>query len=286
MALDGQSTDRNPAVTGNNTADGTGVLGHSTGGIGVSGTSDGTNGMGVYGRCHDGIGVAGENRALMNPAVRGISSAGGIGVFGESKKTPGIPGDTGDSGNADDNININGIGVLGKGVRIGIQGEGALYGGFFAGNVGITGNLTVQQDIILENADCAEDFDIQASTHVEPGTVVVLKHGGALRQSASAYDKRVVGVISGAGNWKPGIILDKQGMLPNRQPVALMGKVYCKVDADHSPIEAGDLLTTSDRPGHAMKAIDHERAFGAVIGKALFSLDRGCGLLPILIALQ
>jgi hypothetical protein len=48
----------------------------------------------------------------------------------------------------------------------------------------------------------------------------------------------------------------------------------------------GDLLTTSDTPGHAMKTIDPLKAFGAVIGKALTPMDAGRGLIPILVALQ
>jgi hypothetical protein len=63
-------------------------------------------------------------------------------------------------------------------------------------------------------------------------------------------------------------------------------QVYCKVDAQYAPIEVGDLLTTSPTPGHAMKAADPFKAFGAVIGKALQPLHTGQGLLPILIALQ
>jgi hypothetical protein len=51
-------------------------------------------------------------------------------------------------------------------------------------------------------------------------------------------------------------------------------------------IEVGDLLTTSPTPGCAMKVIDPLKAFGAVIGKALRPLERGEGLIPILIALQ
>jgi hypothetical protein len=35
-----------------------------------------------------------------------------------------------------------------------------------------------------------------------------------------------------------------------------------------------------------MKVTDPTRAFGAVIGKALRPLDRGTGLVPLLIALQ
>ena len=65
-----------------------------------------------------------------------------------------------------------------------------------------------------------------------------------------------------------------------------MGKVFCKVDASYGPIEAGDLLTTSDTPGHAMKAGDPARTSGAVVGKALRGLRDGQGLIPILVSLQ
>ena len=71
-----------------------------------------------------------------------------------------------------------------------------------------------------------------------------------------------------------------------RIPIALSGKVYCKVDAEPSPIQIGDLLTTSETPGHAMKAEDPFKAFGAVLGKALRALGAGQGLIPILVALQ
>ena len=68
-----------------------------------------------------------------------------------------------------------------------------------------------------------------------------------------------------------------------RIPVALAGKVYCKVDASFGAIELGDMLTTSATPGFAMKAQDPLRAFGSTIGKALSGLDAGCGLIPILV---
>jgi hypothetical protein len=101
-----------------------------------------------------------------------------------------------------------------------------------------------------------------------------------------AYNKRVAGVIAGAGNLKPAIILGKQQFTRRRMPIALLGKVYCKVDASSSPIEVGDLLTTSSNPGYAMKAIDTSRSSGAVIGKALCPCESGLGLIPILVALQ
>jgi hypothetical protein len=115
---------------------------------------------------------------------------------------------------------------------------------------------------------------------------MVIDSEGALRPSDQAYDKRVAGVISGAGNYKPGLILDKQEFSSNRMPIALMGKVYCKVDASYGAIEVGDLLTTSNTLGCAMKADDPLRAFGAVLGKALQSVSEGQELIPILVTLQ
>jgi hypothetical protein len=46
------------------------------------------------------------------------------------------------------------------------------------------------------------------------------------------------------------------------------------------------MLTTSDIPGHAMKATDRELAYGAVIGKAMTALDEGTGLVLVLVNLQ
>ena len=141
-------------------------------------------------------------------------------------------------------------------------------------------------DIILSNSDCAEDFYISDLQNAEPGTVMVLEQEGMLRQSSIAYDKKVAGVISGAGDCKPGIVLDKRPSQSNRRPVALMGKVFCKVDVYTAAVEVGDLLTTSSTEGHAMKVEDASRAFGAVIGKALRRLKVGKGLIPILVTLQ
>jgi hypothetical protein len=148
------------------------------------------------------------------------------------------------------------------------------------------GNVAFTGDVVLTGADCAEQFDIANAELVEPGTVMALGEDGVLEESQSAYDKRVAGVISGAGSYKPGIVLGQQGSQPNRKPIALVGRVYCKVDAQYGAIETGDLLTTSPTPGHAMKAQDPLRAFGAVLGKALGPLRAGKGLIPILVALQ
>lgn len=138
-------------------------------------------------------------------------------------------------------------------------------------------------DIILKNADCAEDFPVETLETAEPGTVMVIGERSKLRVSDLAYDKRVAGIVAGAGEYRPGIILGRNEGEPGSMPIALMGRVYCKVDADLEAIKIGDLLTTSSTPGHAMKASDPNRAFCAVIGKALGGIDAGKGMIPVLV---
>lgn len=141
-------------------------------------------------------------------------------------------------------------------------------------------------DIVLSNADCAEDFEVATSASAEPGTVMVLSERGGVAPSESPYDRRVAGVVSGAGDLRPGIVLGRQRGVTGRCPLALVGRVYCRADASTGPIGLGDMLTTSSTPGHAMKATDPARAFGAVLGKALGGLRSGRGLIPVLVALQ
>lgn len=146
--------------------------------------------------------------------------------------------------------------------------------------------IVVKGDVKLEGADCAEEFDIIGVENIESGMVMVIDENGSLRVSDTPYDKRVAGVVSGAGKFKPGIVLDRNSKRGERKAIALIGKVYCKVDDQGGAIEVGDLLTTSLTLGHAMKAGDPLQAFGAVIGKALQAWPTGKGLIPILVALQ
>jgi hypothetical protein len=73
------------------------------------------------------------------------------------------------------------------------------------------------------------------------------------------------------------------GLEDTEVPVALCGRVKCKVDADFAPIAAGDLLTTSSTPGHAQRADDPSVCPGAIIGKALTSLASGKGEVLVLV---
>ena len=70
------------------------------------------------------------------------------------------------------------------------------------------------------------------------------------------------------------------------QDVALTGRVYVLADAMHGAIRPGDLLTTSDMPGRAMKVTDHMRAQGAILGKAMSGLSKGTGVVLVLVTLQ
>jgi hypothetical protein len=140
-------------------------------------------------------------------------------------------------------------------------------------------------DIFIANGDLAEEFDL-ADANIVAGMVVILDETGGVAACCQAYDTRAAGVISGAGPFRPGLVLDKRNTQRRRLPVAMMGKVHCLVDAGPAPIRPGDLLTTAVRFGHAMRATDRARAMGAIIGKALAPLDAGEGRIPILVTLQ
>lgn len=155
-----------------------------------------------------------------------------------------------------------------------------------SGSQTVKGSVTVTGDIVLANQDCAEDFDLKLSANADPGTVMVLDEAGLLQASQEAYDRKVAGVVTGAGEYKPGITLGRRERSGRAAAIALVGKVFCKVDAKYGAVNVGDLLTTSPTPGCAMKAQDQAKAFGATVGKALRPLSAGQGLIPILVALQ
>lgn len=157
----------------------------------------------------------------------------------------------------------------------------------FQGAVEIEGNIELSGAVTTLGRDCAEAFELAEGCSGEPGTVLVAGEDGKLIQSCTAYDKAVVGVISGAGDEQPGIVLG--GGRPNEgryAPIALVGRVWCKVDAGFGAIMVGDMLTTSPTSGYAMKASDVERSPGSIIGKALQPIKAGRGMVPVLVALQ
>ena len=104
----------------------------------------------------------------------------------------------------------------------------------------------------------------------EAGDLLALdpERPGTLRVAATMADPGVVGVA----------------VLPSAQEeVAVIGSGFTtlKVDARYGAIRAGDLLASSETPGHAMLALGAEP--GTIIAKALEPLDVGTGTIRVLL---
>ncbi|KKT21970.1 MAG: FG-GAP repeat protein, partial [Parcubacteria group bacterium GW2011_GWB1_43_8b] len=107
--------------------------------------------------------------------------------------------------------------------------------------------------------DIAEYFP--STQTLLPGEVVKVDPENAehVIKSASAYESRVVGIVS----TNPGIVMGQNN--GSDYPVALAGRVPVKISASSEAITPGDYLTTSTDSGMAMKATGN----GRVIGQAL-----------------
>lgn len=170
-------------------------------------------------------------------------------------------------------------------------GSGDIARGFTAGSLKFrvtnTGRVVTTALQITGGGDLVEGFETGEET-CEPGSVLVIdpENPGELRLSGEAYDPKVAGVVSGAGGVAHGIRMGQDGVLDGDTLVAMTGRVYVKCSAENGPIRPGDRLTTCSLPGHAMKATDSARSDGAVLGKAMTSLESGTGLVLVLVNLQ
>jgi hypothetical protein len=215
----------------------------------------------------------------MAMVVASADPADRIAVYGESRDNFGVWGrsELGVGVRAESN-NIDAPALEAKALRL--NGKAAK----FDGHVYVTGTITVEQDIIILNAgDIAEEFDVNDGDEAQPGTLMVFGADGRLTLSTEEYDPRVAGIVAGAGDLRPAMILDQRATREQRRAIALMGKVYCKVDADLAPVVSGDLLTSSPTPGHAMRVVDRSKAYGAIVGKAMSCLQSGRSLIPVLV---
>ncbi len=166
----------------------------------------------------------------------------------------------------------------------------------------------------LEQGDVVVIGENQASLYYGPGNSVPIPEVDTTERT---YDTRVCGIVSevhgetmptarepanpsarrrrrpevtGVRSFTPDELaqLDRTQIQPGQigGMVTLGAYAYCKVDADIAPIQVGDLLTTSPTKRHAQKVLDPSQAVGAILGKALGSLTRGQGKIPVLVMLQ
>ncbi len=84
-------------------------------------------------------------------------------------------------------------------------------------------------DIKLLGAEIAlKTFLSQGLISPSPVPILVIGEDGHLVPSSKPYDKRVVGVVSGAGGHNPGIVLNKQLAGSNIAPRSRRGRPFAK----------------------------------------------------------
>jgi hypothetical protein len=258
------------AVSGYSSPAGTGVRGVAFNGVGVWGSS--VDGSGIYGESVNQSGVRGRSQSSFGVVGDSISQTG---VVGRSQSWVGVYGQSAGINPAiQARNNSNGPGIFSSSA----SGPAAVFDGMTRTNV-----LE-----IVGGSDLAERFEVSGGATAEPGTVMVIDsdNPGHLTPATTAYDRRVAGVVSGAGDVATGLVLHQEGVLEGDTIVAIAGRVYVRAEALSGPITPGDMLTTSGMPGTVMAATDHDRAQGAVIGKAMTGLASGTGLVLVLINLQ
>jgi hypothetical protein len=127
------------------------------------------------------------------------------------------------------------------------------------------------------------------NTQYSPGDVIVIDATRTSHFSVSNQPRSHL--VAGVYSTKPGVIgsLHPMDATPkdHEVPLALVGRVPCKVSTENGPISVGDLLVTSSTPGYAMRA-DEDAKPGTILGKALepLSSSAGLGSIEVLLALQ
>lgn len=183
-----------------------------------------------------------------------------------------------------------GIGTISPGAKLEVDGNVKLTAGSAASITFADG--TVQSTAytgVTCGGDYAESVDVAGvRTSYEPGDVLVIgpDSGSDVVKSSDPYSTLVTGVYS----TRPGVVGRRQTTdlkaSKTEVPMAMIGIVPTKVSDENGSIKRGDLLVTSSMPGYAMKGTDRGRMLGAVIGKALGTLESGTGLIEVVVTLQ
>lgn len=152
-----------------------------------------------------------------------------------------------------------------------------------------TGRVFADGGFQPSGADFAESMDVKGDrAEYVAGDLLVIDTTGNRRLTLAQepYSTLVAGIYS----TKPGMLgnthkIDEHAGA-GEVPLAVVGIVPCKVSAENGPIQPGDLLVTSTTPGHAMKGTDRNLMLGAVVGKALEPMQKGTGIIQVLVTLQ
>lgn len=262
----------------------------STGGIGVHGYNNASGYGASLGTDDHGLTVQGLARFALSSGQISVSTPGGWpGIIGLSTNGHRRDVVVWDDGMSFEVSTTSSAPTAGKGITIRESGYVGVGTTTPAEELDVIGTVRCKDLTLTGGSDIAEPFNVRMQESVKAGMVMSIdpKEPGKLRVACKEYDCSVAGVISGAGGIKSGVLMSQAGSVADGEyPVALTGRVYCLADAANTPINPGDLLTTSDIPGHAMKVIDSAKAQGAILGKAMSALDHGRGLVLILVTLQ
>jgi hypothetical protein len=207
------------------------------------------------------------------------SSTTGAGVSGLSSGNDGV------YGSSNSAMGVHGVSVSGVGVR-----ATSSSGNLVEGYNGLTRRFHIDNGgTYVAGSDFAEALPANGDrTAYEPGDVLVVSSTtpGKVEKASRAYDPRVAGIYS----TRPGILgADKNGTSrvdKDDVPVAIVGIVPTKVSALNGSIRVGDLLTTSNSPGYAMRCANRVKCVGAIVGKALEPLANGKGVIKVLVMLR
>jgi hypothetical protein len=178
-----------------------------------------------------------------------------------------------------------GIGTVSPGAALEVNGTALVDNGLY-----FPGSSTPQTQPwtgVLCGGDYAEAVDASGDRkHYEPGDVLILASEGTgeVEKSDEPYSTLVAGIYA----TRPGAIGRRQTLPESADevPMAMVGIVPTKVTTENGPIRRGDLLVSSSKMGYAMKGTDRSRMLGAVLGKAMGSLDAGTGVIEVLVTLQ